>query len=373
MKKKRIPAMMIAAVCGICAVSAPITAVAAGAGQEDRDQVIEQSLILPEEIAAPLTALQNFLWDSETNTSRMNAYTALNQDQGKIEVHSTEPSVIEIVQAFVRENGLNEDLIAYVIDIEEEQLSGGETAVPVTNEELETLVATLQALNTYLNEKGYIDNAAYASLYCGKHSIECFAQSYAVEYEIKQFIAENGIDENLICIAVSPEADYRVPEGGQRSYEEVNTIAASEYITLKQYLNNSGILSNIYLTTKGILDLPQVPYSCVEIYVKSQEDADTLKAYMEENHYWQDVVEVTVQSELSGNPDSLIHNKAFICLEGDSNDDGIFAVSDVIKLQKALLTADTMNERQGYASDLTGDGRVDAADLAAQKRQLLKG
>lgn len=107
--------------------------------------------------------------------------------------------------------------------------------------------------------------------------------------------------------------------------------------------------------------------------MKSQEDADTLKAYMEENHYWQDVVAVTVQSDLSANPDSTIHNKAYVCLAGDSNDDGKFAIADVIKLQKCLLTADTMYEREAFASDLTDDGRVDAADLTIQKQQLMKG
>ena len=70
---------------------------------------------------------------------------------------------------------------------------------------------------------------------------------------------------------------------------------------------------------------------------------------MEENHYWQDVVAVTVQSDLSANPDSTIHNKAYVCLAGDSNDDGKFAIADVIKLQKCLLTADTMYEREAIA------------------------
>ena len=371
MKKNRIPAIIIAAICGICAVSSPIAADAVG--QENRDQVIEQSLALPEDIAYIWNTLSAYLWDKETNTRTMDAFTELDKDK-KIIVVADNEDVLAGIKAFVKEKELDESLIGYRIESFADMIPDGYTAeTPVTNEELETLVTTLQALNTYLNEKGYIDNSAYASLYWGKHSIDCFAQSYAVEYEIRQFMKENGIGENLITVIVAPEADYSVPDGGQRSYEEVNTIVAGEYITLKQYLSDSGILSNIYLTTKGVLDLPQVPYSCVEIYVKSQEDADTLKAYMEENHYWQDVVAVTVQSDLSANPDSTIHNKAYVCLAGDSNDDGKFAIADVIKLQKCLLTADTMYEREAIASDLTGDGRVDAADLTIQKQQLMKG
>ena len=109
----------------------------------------------------------------------------------------------------------------------------------------------------------------------------------------------------------------------------------------------------------------------MEIYVKAQEDAAALKAYMDANYYWQDVVEVTVQPDLSVKPDSTIRNKAYICLAGDSNDDGKFGISDVIKLQKYLLAADTMYERQGYASDLTGDGVVDVFDLCLSKRKLI--
>ena len=371
MKKNRIPAIMIAAVCGLCVRSVPATASASRDEQENRDQVPEQSLILPEDIAYTWDTLNAYLWDKETNTRTMDAFTELDKEQNIIVVADNE-DILAGIRAFVREKQLDESLIGYRIERFAEMIPDGYTAeTPVTNEELETMVTALQALNTYLNEKGYIDSSAYASLFWGRHSIECFAQSYAVEYDIRQFIAESGIDGNLICIVVAPEADYRVPDGGQRSYEEVNTIVAGEYIALKQYLSDSGILSNIYLTAKGVLDLPQVPYSCIEIYVKSQEDADKLKAYMEENHYWQDVAEITVQPDLSADPDSLIHNKAYICLKGDSNDDGRFAVSDVIKLQKYLLTADTMNEREAIASDFTADGKVDTFDLVLSKRELL--
>lgn len=373
MKKRRFFAAITAAMCGICAASAPNMALASGAETENRDKVIEQSLILPEDIAYIWDTLNTYLWDKETNLRKMDAFIELDKDR-KIIIVADNEEILATVKVFVKEKELDESLIGYRIESFEDIMPSGYTVeTPVTNDELETLVTTLQALNIYLYEKGFIDNSAYASLYWGKHSIECYAQSYEVEYEIKQFMIENDIDENLISVIVAPEADYREPSGGQRSYEEVNTIVAGEYITLKKYLSDNGILSNVYLTTKSELDFPKVSYSCVEIYVRSQEDADKLKNYMEENYYWQDVVEVTVQPNLSTVPDSTIHNKEYICLDGDSNDDGEFGIADVIKLQRCILTADTMSEREAIASDLINDDRIDVFDLVMSRRKLING
>ena len=373
MKKTRMIAVVAAIMCCVTSVSAPSMALASGAETENRDKVIERSLILPEDIAYIHDTLSTYLWDKETNTRTMDAFIELDKDK-RIIVVADNKDVLAAVKTFIKEKELDESLIGYRIESFEDMVPDGYTVdTPVTNDELETLVNTLQALNIYLYEKRFIDNSAYASLYWGKHAIECYAQSYAVEYEIKQFMKENDIDENLISVIVAPEVDYREPTGGQRSYDEVNTIVASEYITLKKYLSNNGILSNVYLTTKGELDFPKVPYSCVEIYVRSQEDADKLKNFMEENYYWQDVVEVTVQTDLSADTDSTIHNKDYICLDGDSNDDGEFGIADVIKLQKCILTADTMSEREAIASDLINDDRIDVFDLVMSRRKLING
>lgn len=371
MKKMKVLAALTAAMCCMSTAFTPI--MTTFAETEDRNKVYEPSLIIPEEIAYICDTLDTILWDKETHTRKMDAFTELDKDKNIIIVADNE-DVLAVVKAFVKEKELDESLISYRIESFEDMMPTGYTLeTPVTNDELETLITTLQALNICLYEKGFIDNSAYASLYWGKHSIECYAQSYAIEYEIKQFMKENDIDEHLISVIVAPEADYREPTGGQRSYKEVNTIVAGEYITLKKYLSENGILSNVYLTTKGELDFPKVPYSCVEIYVRSQEDADKLKNYMEENYYWQDVVEVTVQTDLSADTDSTIHNKDYICLEGDTNDDGEFGVADVLKLQKYILTDDTMYEREAVASDLIDDGEIDVFDLVMARRKLISG
>ena len=368
---KKILAAITATMCGICVTSMSNMALASGTETEIRDTVIEQSLILPENIAYIWDTLSQYLWDKETNTRTMDAFIELDKDR-KIIIVADNEEILATAKSFVKGKELDESFIDYRIESFEDMIHDGYTVeTPVTNDELETLIKTLQTLNSYIYEKGFIDNSAYASLYWDKHAIDCYVQSYAVEYEIKQFIEDNKIDENLITVIVAPEADYRVPEGGQRSYEEVNTIVADEYITLKNYLNDNGILSNVYLTTKGELNYPEVPYSCVEVYVRSQEDVDKLKVYMEENYYWQDVVEITVQSELSTDTDSTIHNKEYICLDGDSNDDGEFGVADVIKLQKYILTGDTLSEREAKSSDLIEDERIDVFDLIISKRMLI--
>ncbi len=54
---------------------------------------------------------------------------------------------------------------------------------------------------------------------------------------------------------------------------------------------------------------------------------------------------------------------------GDVNADGAFAVVDVVMLQKYLLHAGDLTD--AAAGDLTGDGRINAFDLAIMKRMLL--
>lgn len=371
MKKRRLLAAMTAAMCGICVASAPNMAFASGAEIENRDKVIEESLILPEDIAYISETLSTYLWDKETNTPTMDAFIELDKDK-KIIVVTDNEEILANIKAFVKEKALDESLIGYRVEDFEAMVPDGYTVeTPVTNDELEKLLAVWKSLNTFIYEKGFIDNSAYASLYWGRHSIDCYAKSYAVEYDIKQYMKENGIDESLISIIVAPEAEYRVPTGGNRSYDEVNTIVADEYFSLKKYLSENGVLSNVYLTQKCSEERPDAPYSCVEIYVKTQEDADALKAYMDENYYWSAVVDVTVKSDLSGDTDSTIYNKDYICLSGDSNDDGEFGVADAIKLQRFVLAADTPTEREGAASDLTNDGSVDVFDLVLSRQKLV--
>ncbi len=57
-------------------------------------------------------------------------------------------------------------------------------------------------------------------------------------------------------------------------------------------------------------------------------------------------------------------------VKGDVNADGQFSVADVIMLQKWLLGAGDIND--SGAGDLCKDGRLNAFDLAAMKRELLK-
>ncbi|MCR5016238.1 MAG: dockerin type I repeat-containing protein [Ruminococcus sp.] len=239
------------------------------------------------------------------------------------------------------------------------------------NDSLETLLTVLKELNKNLYRSGFTDKSAYALLCWGQDSIQCYVKDSSVRDEIAGFIKDNDIDSKLVDIIVSPDYDFRVPTGGNRSYDEVNTIVADEYFSLKKYLSENGVLSNVYLTQKCSEERPDAPYSCVEIYVKTQDDADALKAYMDENYYWSAVVDANVKPDLSGDTNSTIYNKDYICLSGDSNDDGEFGVADAIKLQRFVLAADTPTEREGAASDLTNDGNVDVFDLVLSRQKLV--
>ena len=123
MKKMKVLAALTATMCCMSTAFTPI--MTTFAETENRDKVYDTSLILPEETINVDKALRSLLWNSETNTRRINAYTALKQDKRTIEVHSTDPAVIEVVKAFVKDNALNEALIEYVLD-EEEQFTDGD-------------------------------------------------------------------------------------------------------------------------------------------------------------------------------------------------------------------------------------------------------
>ena len=114
MKKAKMIAALAAVMCSITSVSAPMPAVAGEAETENRDQVTEQSLVLPEDIAYIWDTLRTFLWDRETNTRTMDAYTELDENRNIIIVADNE-EILAAVRAFVTENALDESLIGYRI------------------------------------------------------------------------------------------------------------------------------------------------------------------------------------------------------------------------------------------------------------------
>ena len=120
MKKRRITAAVTSAVCLLGALSVP-TAVCAS---ENRDKVYETSLVLPEDIAYPLEALKSFLWDSETQRPSMDAFTELDENK-KIIIVADNEDVLAIVKAFVKEKGLDENLIGYRIESFENMVPSG--------------------------------------------------------------------------------------------------------------------------------------------------------------------------------------------------------------------------------------------------------
>lgn len=365
MKNKKLLAVIAAVLCSVETIAVP-SMLTTSAESMDRTQNYDSSLVLNPEIAEVSRKISNYMY-----TNNIAGYSSLNPEK-LIEVVCTNSDDLENVRNFAKENNLNENLIIFTLDeTYDTTMTDGSDFTPVTNDELEKLLLTRDTLAQFLSEQNFIDETAYASLKWNRHSVELFTKTQAVYDAVTNFIGENGIEETLVDVILAPEYDYRVPTGGQKGFDEVNVIVADGYFALKSFLKENEILSNIYLTTGLDESHPDVPYTCVEIYVKEQSDEDTIRNYMTENYFWQDVVKISVVSDFSENPENNVQNKDFVYLNGDSNDDGQFGITDVIKLQRYILAADTLYERQAYASDLNNDGNVNVYDLCLTKKKLI--
>lgn len=242
---------------------------------------------------------------------------------------------------------------------------------PVTNAELEALIETKNTLwDEFISAGGYVDTSAYARLKWNSHEVELLCRTQEVYDAAAAYLAVHPAD--AVTLVLAPDYEYERKCGGANESGEVNGIVAAEYFGLKAYLTEQAILSNIYLTYTPDAAYPDLYVDGIEVQVKHVGDAAALAAYMDENYYWQDVVTVTVAPELTAPPAGTVRNKAYVCTAGDTNDDGAFGVTDVIKLQKYLLHLDTLHERGASACDLTGDGRVDVFDLALEKQMLIQ-
>lgn len=336
-------------------------------GGDLQEETDENPLVLNEVVAHTLITLDRYLWDNQ-----IKAFTVL-RDKKVIEVYCHSQEIADHIKSIVYNSGLDGSIVEYYIKpMGELNFDDNGDGIPVTNDELELLVNTAIKLNNHLNEIGYLEECAYASLRWGKHSVWLIVQSETIAEELSAYITENEISANLVDIIVSPEYDYRIADGGQKEDNEVNIIVANEYLSLKEFLKNNEILSNIYLTARQN-DSSQVIYnSFVEIQVKSQEDSDAIKKYMLDNYFWDAVIDVTVTQDLSADTENFVYSKDYVCLNGDANDDGKFGISDVVTLQKYILNANSMYERQGIASDMTHDGSVDVFDLCLMKQRLIK-
>jgi len=137
---KKILAAITATMCGICVTSMSNMALASGTETENRDTVIEQSLILPENIAYIWDTLSQYLWDKETNTRTMDAFIELDKDR-KIIIVADNEEILATAKSFVKGKELDESFIDYRIESFEDMIHDGYTVeTPVTNDELKHLL-----------------------------------------------------------------------------------------------------------------------------------------------------------------------------------------------------------------------------------------
>ena len=165
---------------------------------ENRDTVHDSSLILSDDTISTDKAINAFLWDSETNTRNINAYTALNSDHKTIEVHSVEPAVIEAVKEYVKANAINEELIMYVIDEEEEQLTG------TYFDELPSSDSTQEAALRFMLTNYINDNNIDAWIYDKESSpsgiifIGYYRKNENIPLDIINQVEKKGFDPQLV-------------------------------------------------------------------------------------------------------------------------------------------------------------------------------
>ena len=76
-------------------------------------------------------------------------------------------------------------------------------------------------------------------------------------------------------------------------------------------------------------------------------------------------------AEAEADAEGRLTLKALERVPGDLNADGALTVADIILLQKFLLGIEEFNEAQLMIAELTGDAKVNAADLTVLKRLLL--
>jgi len=245
----------------------------------------------------------------------------------------------------------------------------GDTSV--SNDELEMLWDLREQISEYILEKGYFEISADTSLRWDEHFVRVYAMTQETADDLSRFMNEKGISEDYIRIYIEPERSYELITGGQRGYDEINSIVTDGYFGIKEYLKSNGIQSSIYLTREYPDIHPTIPYTATKVYLRDNEEKERLEKYLMDNYYWMDVIDIIVKPDLAEKPVEKVESKSYVYLSGDANDDGEFGIADAVKLQKYLLDSTDMNERQIYSSDLTNDGEVNVLDVCVMRKELV--
>lgn len=261
---------------------------------ENRDTVHDSSLILSDDTISTDKAINAFLWDSETNTRNINAYTALNSDHKTIEVHSVEPAVIEAVKEYVKANAINEELIMYVIDEEEEQLTG------TYFDELPSSDSTQEAalrfmLTNYINDNN-IDAWIYdkESTPDGIIFIGYYRKNENIPLDIINQVEKKGFDPQLVnFVKEDHEKDGLI--------EDIDVIKRLINWYISENKLNAGIVPEFEL-----LDDLDSNALYVEYTAEKTDIPEKLAAYIKDRKIDPDLVKTGVSGSFSKQNESVV-------------------------------------------------------------------
>lgn len=261
---------------------------------ENRDTVHDSSLILSDDTISTDKAINAFLWDSETNTRNINAYTALNSDHKTIEVHSVEPAVIEAVKEYVKANAINEELIMYVIDEEEEQLTG------TYFDELPSSDSTQEAALRFMLTNYINDNNIDAWIYDKESSpsgiifIGYYRKNENIPLDIINQVEKKGFDPQLVnFVKEDHEKDGLI--------EDIDVIKRLINWYISENKLNAGIVPEFEL-----LDDLDSNALYVEYTAEKTDIPEKLAAYIKDRKIDPDLVKTGVSGSFSKQNESVV-------------------------------------------------------------------
>ncbi|MCR4638782.1 dockerin type I repeat-containing protein [Ruminococcus sp.] len=188
-KTKKYLAALTAAV-----MTAALTAVMPAVAEDgSRDKVYDSSLILDENIVFTIRSLDKYLKDNG-----IRAVTALGSGK-KVQVHAESLDTLEPVKAFVKESGLDADIIEY--GVERFELTGGSSD---SIAELPSNMSTQEDALRYRLDKYINDNNIDAWIYDKESSpdgiifIGYYRKNENIPLEIIAQVEKNGFDPHLV-------------------------------------------------------------------------------------------------------------------------------------------------------------------------------
>ena len=194
-------------------------------------------------------------------------------------------------------------------------------------------------------------NLKYAVL--NVKSIESNALSYCDKLESLEIKAAAGISCDAFTNLPSL-SEVTLPENLRYIGQDAFANTSVTELVIPKSVEIVGALKNPYIYKGEVID--SLTADCIRI---ADEDCVIKSYYNTEAHYY------AIANDYTFSPLDDIQY-------GDVNADGTFSISDVVLLQKFLLSVPDTQLTNWTAADLCADGRLDIFDLCLMKRRLIE-